>query len=124
MVRIVNAGTCCTRWNSARSVYRSGDERRPAAASTDYMKLFASRSVLTYRLTTTAYWVLMASVVPTAVRTCVTTSKLMLLMSWLRRWANWLNVAKSIRKWLLTQSPNSISMQIKLTRVWRKEVKE
>ncbi|MFP1496629.1 transketolase-like TK C-terminal-containing protein [Escherichia coli] len=69
----------------------------PAVASTDYMKLSLSRSVLTYRLTTTAYWVLMASVVPTAVRTCVTTSKLMLLLSWLRRWANWLNVAKSIK---------------------------
>ena len=46
------------------------------------MKLFAEQ-VRTY-VPTTAYWVLMASVVPTAVRTCVTTSKLMLLMSWLR----------------------------------------
>ena len=90
----------------------------PAVASTDYMKLFAEQ-VRTY-VPADAYWVRMASVVPTAVRTCVTTSKLMLLMSWLRRWANWLNVAKSIRKWLLTQSPNSTSMQIKLTRVWRK----
>lgn len=92
----------------------------PAVASTDYMKLFAEQVRTYVPLTTTAYWVLMASVVPTAVRTCVTTLKLMLLMSWLRRWANWLNVAKSIRKWLLTQSPNSTSMQIKLTRVWRK----
>ncbi len=47
MVRIVNAGTCRTRWNSARSVYRSGDERPPAVASTDYMKLFAQQ-VRTY----------------------------------------------------------------------------
>ncbi len=28
MARIVSAGTCCTHWNSTRSVHRSGDERR------------------------------------------------------------------------------------------------
>ncbi|MGU0161423.1 hypothetical protein ACVXHB_21905 [Escherichia coli] len=54
----------------------------PAVASTDYMKLFAEQVRTYVPLTTTAYWVLMASVVPTAVRTCVTTSKLM-LPTWL-----------------------------------------
>ncbi|MCS5959626.1 hypothetical protein LNP74_01080 [Klebsiella pneumoniae subsp. pneumoniae] len=50
----------------------------PAVASTDYRNCSLSRFVLTYRLMITAYWVPMASVVPTAVKTCVTTSKSML----------------------------------------------
>lgn len=92
----------------------------PAVASTDYMKLFAeqvrtyvpaddyrvlgtdgfgrsdSRENLRHHFEVDASYVVVAA------------------------WANWLNVAKSIRKWLLTQSSNSTSMQIKLTRVWRK----
>nr|MDQ6119939.1 hypothetical protein [Klebsiella pneumoniae subsp. pneumoniae] len=52
----------------------------PAVASTDYMKLFAEQ-VRTY-VPADDYRVLvpMASVVPTAVKTCVTTSKSMLPM--------------------------------------------
>ena len=92
----------------------------PAVASTDYMKLFAeqvrtyvpaddyrvlgtdgfgrsdSRENLRHHFEVDASYVVVAAP------------------------ANWLNVAKSIRKWLQTQSPNSTSMQIKLTRVWRK----
>ncbi len=73
MVRIVNAGTCCTRWNSARSIHRSGDERRSGSGIYDYMKLFAEQVRTYVPADDYRYWVLMASVVPTAVRTCVTT---------------------------------------------------
>lgn len=54
----------------------------PAVASTDYMKLFAEQVRTYVQLMIIAYWVLTASVVLTAAKTCVTTSKLM-LPTWL-----------------------------------------
>ncbi len=93
----------------------------PAVASTDYMKLFAEQ-VRTYVpaddyrvLGTDGFGRSDSRENPRA-----TTSKSMLPMWSLQRWANWLNVVKSIRKWWLTLSRNSTSMQKKLTRVWRK----
>ncbi len=67
----------------------------PAVASTDYMKLFAEQFVTLFLPASSVYWALTVSAVLTAVRTCVTTSKLILLMLWLRLWVNWRNAVTS-----------------------------
>ncbi len=79
--RIVNAGTCCTRWKLRAFRISSGDERR--SGSGIYRLYETVRWQVRTYVPADDYRVLGTDgfVVPTAVRTCVTTSKLMLLMS-------------------------------------------
>jgi pyruvate dehydrogenase E1 component len=92
----------------------------PAVASTDYMKLFAEQ-VRTY-VPADDYRVLGTDGFGRSDSRENLRHHFEVDASYVvvQRWANWLNVVKSIRKWWLTQLPNSTSMQKKLTRVWRK----